>query len=44
MKRKFSSPSFLVKYAEYKQLGLFLRYYSDSKEKNMGAKSKGRYT
>jgi hypothetical protein len=33
VERNLSSPSFLVKYAGYKQLGLFLRYYSDSKEK-----------
>jgi hypothetical protein len=45
VERNFSLPSFLVKYAGYKQHGLFLRYYSDSKEKKeMGAKSEGRYT
>ena len=42
--KKISPPSSLVKYTGYKQPGLFLRYYSDSKEKNMGAKSKRRYT
>ena len=39
VERNLSSPSFLVKYAGYKQLGLFLRYYSDSKEKEEWAQN-----
>jgi len=32
-------PSLLVKYAGYKQPGLFLRYYPDSKEKKAWAQN-----